>query len=395
MILFVIIMAEGIPMKKVLSALMAVVLMLSVFSGLGIAYAGGTDSNKKIDLSVTSFDLTANAKGCGAWQKDAKENYYFNYFLSFNLGDTLTVTDNSDSTVYTYSAVKNGEYTSYEFLNSADEALNYYIEDNQYKNHWSAGSYTATLVLPDYNLSVDIPVNIAKGSQNTCLHKGGNWKTVNSYPQNYCIACGKLITKLNFEDLGSFEYYYDYVAYTSYYNNFITGTNPTYYTDFSPKTRLTRAMLITVIYRMAGSPYDVKNPYSSNPFKDIKTNSYYYNAACWALKNNITNQLTFRPNNYVTREQTASFLFRYAKLSDCVDDGYKSVDLTTFPDYKNVSSWAVESMQWAYENNMITGSQQGTLNPQYATQRIHASKILYGFGAVCNIGNFENSEVNQ
>ena len=71
------------------------------------------------------------------------------------------------------------------------------------------------------------------------------------------------------------------------------------------------------------------------------------------------------------------------------DDSYKATSLAGYRDYKTVSIWAVEAMQWANFNGMITGTQQNTLNPQGATQRIHASKILYGFGKACGIGNFE------
>lgn len=198
--------------------------------------------------------------------------------------------------------------------------------------------------------------------------------------------------KLHFVDLAGFEVYNDYVMYTSLYNDFITGTNPPERTKFSPKDSVTRAMFVTILYRMAGEPYNNgRNPHSRTPFADIKdTGVYYYNAACWALDNGITDQRYFKPNNYVSREQTAVFLFRYANVNNMIeDDSYKATSLAGYRDYKTVSIWAVEAMQWANFNGMITGTQQNTLNPQGATQRIHASKILYGFGKACGIGNFE------
>jgi len=195
---------------------------------------------------------------------------------------------------------------------------------------------------------------------------------------------------ISFNDLSSFNNYCDYVAYTSVYNSFIAGTNPPYYTEFSPRTAITRAMFVAILYRMAGNPYDGANPYASNPFSDINTSAYYYNAACWALDEGITNQKTFKPNNNVTREQTARFLYAYAESKGLLgDEAYKDVNLGKYPDYNSVHSWAVEPLQWANYNDMITGTQQGYINPQGATQRIHATRILYGFGKVCNIGNFE------
>ncbi len=217
-----------------------------------------------------------------------------------------------------------------------------------------------------------------------------SWKTINSYQVNCCSKCGFENYRLKFTDLKGYEIYDDYVVYTSMYNNFIAGTNPPKYTLFSPRTAITRAMFVAILYRMAGNPYDGANPYDSNPFSDIKENAYYYNAACWALDEGITNQKTFKPNNNVTREQTARFLFAYAESKGLLgDEAYKNVNLSRYPDYNSVHSWAVEPLQWANYNNMITGTSQGYINPQGATQRIHATRILYGFGKVCNIGNFE------
>ncbi len=65
------------------------------------------------------------------------------------------------------------------------------------------------------------------------------------------------------------------------------------------------------------------------------------------------------------------------------------VDLSRYHDADSISHFAVDAMKWANYNGMITGTEQGYANPQGATQRIHATKILYGFGKVCNIGNFE------
>lgn len=161
--------------------------------------------------------------------------------------------------------------------------------------------------------------------------------------------------------------------------------------DFTFNIFLT--IYVTILYRMAGESYaNGGNPYSSTPFTDIiDSNAYYYDAACWALKNGITTETTFKPFDNVTREQTATLLFRYAKLNDMIGyDGYKDVNLKSeYLDASLIHRWAVEAMQWANYNDMITGTLQGFANPGFATLRIHASKILYGFGYLCDIGNFE------
>ncbi len=206
------------------------------------------------------------------------------------------------------------------------------------------------------------------------------------------IPVTKSDAQKRFVDIAGQEYYDDYVAYTSVYNAFITGTNPPVRNMFSPAQTITRAMFITILYRMAGSPYDDANPYGTkSPFTDIKdTSVYYYNAACWALDNEITTQTTFKPYDNVSREQTASFLFRYAEKNNMLgDEAYKNVNLSAYPDSANIHGWAEEAMKWANYNGMITGTQQGYANPQGSTLRIHATKILYGFGRVCDIGSFK------
>ena len=219
------------------------------------------------------------------------------------------------------------------------------------------------------------------------------WINDNGYIVKKCAVCNDELLILPFTDLAAIDYrqYGDYIEYTSVNNQFITGTNPPVNTVFSPTRAINRAMMVTILYRMAGEPYaNGKNPYTSSPFTDITNpNVYYYDSACWALKNGITTETTFKPFDDVTREQTASFLFRYAQDNGKLgNSAYKNVNLSTYPDYSDVRSWAVEPLQWANYNGMITGTQQGYINPQGATQRIHATKILYGFGKVCNIGNF-------
>ena len=200
------------------------------------------------------------------------------------------------------------------------------------------------------------------------------------------------VSHLGFEDLTDYSSYSGYVAYTSVYNKFITGTNPPANNVFEPARAIDRAMMVTILYRMAGEPYaNGGNPYTSSPFTDITdTSVYYYDAACWALKNGVTTETTFKPFNNVTREQTATFLYRYAQDNGTIgDEAYKNVNLNAYHDGNSISHFAVDAMKWANYNSMITGTEQGYANPQGATQRIHATKILYGFGKTSNIGNFK------
>ena len=219
------------------------------------------------------------------------------------------------------------------------------------------------------------------------------WEIASSgYVEKTCSVCSDVKVTLAFTDISSETEYFDYIAYTSYYNSLITGVkaNSTDITTetFSPRTSLTRAMLVTILYRMAGSPYDDENPYTETPFSDVVAGVWYYNAVCWALDNGITTETKFKPNTNVTREQTATFLYRYAG-EYLGEDVSTDNDISSYPDASSVSAYAEEAMSWANDKGMITGTQQGYLNPQGTTLRVHATKILYNFGLAYSVGNFE------
>ncbi len=347
-------------------------------------------SNPVSDVKVSVDKLTLVENTNGWWDKD-ENAYMYDVIDCFEEGDTITVnkTDGT-SIVYVYSMidVPEEEWSYYAFVDEDGNELTLANNiDYQCANPFTVGMNTAVLELGEYGVTIEVPVEILKGSQETCWHEFSEWKQVNGLFQQEClIGCGE-VTKLPFIDLSGYDYYADFIAYTSVYNQFLKGTNPPAFTTFSPKTSITRAMIITILYRMAGEP---ENPYDTNPFTDITdTNAYYYDAACWALKNGITTEANFRPFDNVTREQTACFLFRYAELNDLLGDpDYKSVNLRTeYLDSSLIHNWAVEAMKWANYNGMITGTKQGYANPQGATQRIHATKILFGFGYLCDIGN--------
>lgn len=347
---------------------------------------------ESVSTSFTAKKISENTNGY--WGIDEDDNNYFHYVPDylFEEGDTITLNMKDGSSVaYTFKELyfEEEDWSYYAFINDDGEELAVVFElDTQYDEHWGLGTHEIRPSLPDYGIDFAFSVEIIKGSQDTCWHYE-EWKFVNGIFQSECIGCG-MVTKMPFTDLKGYDYYADFLAYTSVYNEFLRGTNPPEFTIFSPQTTITRAMLVTILYRMAGEPYsDGGNPYSSTPFTDIADkNAYYYDAACWALENGITTETTFKPFDNVTREQTASFLFRYAQNNDMLgDDGYKEVNLKSeYLDASLIHPWAAEAMQWANYNDMITGTMQRFANPQGATQRIHATKILFGFGYLCGIG---------
>ena len=148
-------------------------------------------------------------------------------------------------------------------------------------------------------------------------------------------------------------------------------------TTFAPNTNMTRAMFVTVLYRMAGEP-DASS--FENSFKDVKDDQWYTDAVCWAAANGIVKGLSateFAPNADVTREQAAAFLLRYATFQKY--DVSATDDLAAFTDAGKVSSWAKADMQWAVGAGLIQGVTASTIVPQGNATRAQVATILMRF----------------
>ncbi len=154
-----------------------------------------------------------------------------------------------------------------------------------------------------------------------------------------------------FTDVVAGSWYVDAVQYV--YN---TGLMSGFQEQFTPNANMSRAMVVTTLYRMEGSP--AVSDYSAYlAFKDVKEGDWYADAVAWALNNDIAtgdpiNQ-KFNPNANVTREQLAAFLYRYTEFK-----GGSVTERGDFSDMKNadkVSSWALKEMQWAVGTELISG----------------------------------------
>lgn len=147
-------------------------------------------------------------------------------------------------------------------------------------------------------------------------------------------------------------------------------------TRFAPNQALSRAMLVTVLYRLADEP-DVT---ADNPFTDVPAGQWYTNAVIWAAANGIVSGFgdgTFRPNEPATRAQAAVMLCGYAKLAG--RDTTQRADLSAYADAAEIPSWALAEMQWANAAQLIRGRSDTILAPNAGTTRAEMAKILNTF----------------
>ncbi len=166
-------------------------------------------------------------------------------------------------------------------------------------------------------------------------------------------------------------------------HNYMSGTSTN---KFSQTGTMTRAMIVSVLWRIAGQPV----PTVENPFEDLDPKqTWYHSAAVWAYERGIvagTTPTTFSPNGAVTREQLASFLYRYAQFKGY--DTSATTDISSFPDSGKVGSWAKNAMSWANATGLIAGSMDSNkvihLDPQGKATREQVATILMRF---CNAYN--------
>ena len=174
-----------------------------------------------------------------------------------------------------------------------------------------------------------------------------------------------------FPDVDENDWFYDEVVYV-YENGLMNGVENN---QFAPNTATNRAMLATILYRLAGQP-DVSGDL---PFTDVEAGTWYTNAVLWAAQNGIVNGVTdttFAPGNDLTREQLVTMLYRYAEAAGY--DVSAAADLSGYPDAGKVQTYAQKAMSWAVAEGIVEGM-DGNLNPAGSATRAQIATILMRF----------------
>lgn len=170
-----------------------------------------------------------------------------------------------------------------------------------------------------------------------------------------------------FTDVKKNDWFYDSVKY-AYENNLMNGVSET---EFAPDSNVTRAMFVTVIYRMEGQPQA-----GNTEFIDVESGSYYEKAVAWANANGIVSGISkelFAPDEPITREQMAAIIYRYAifKGYDITSNGN-----TEYTDNGNISDYAKNAVNWAAEKLIMTGNANGSFAPKDNTTRAQAAAVF-------------------
>ena len=234
------------------------------------------------------------------------------------------------------------------------------------------GTVTLT-VTPDEGYRLEkLTVKDASGNELKLVDQGEGRYSFTMPDTNVTVEASFVLDDgagLPFTDVAVGDWYYDAVAYV-YENGLMTGTSGTL---FSPNATTTRAMIVTILYRLEGSP--VAN--GSAGFTDVAYGTWYTAAVNWAAANDIVTGYgsgKFGPMDPITREQMAAILFRYADFKGM--DTTARADLSGYTDAGDISAYAVEAMSWANAEGFITGTTATTLKPQGSATRAQVATIL-------------------
>ena len=193
-----------------------------------------------------------------------------------------------------------------------------------------------------------------------------------------------------YDDVARTDWFYDDVEYVSE-KGLMIGTG---YRIFSPRISMSRAMLVTVLYRLEGEPEanleaepkaDTETDTNREPeaeihhpkFTDIVESGWYYKAVIWAANNGIvegySNEI-FGLNDPITREQTVAILYRYAKRKEL--DTSAVTDLSGFSDTDEISDWALDAVKWAVAERIIKGPTTTSAAPKGTSTRAEVAAIF-------------------
>ncbi|MCR5481317.1 MAG: S-layer homology domain-containing protein, partial [Clostridia bacterium] len=179
--------------------------------------------------------------------------------------------------------------------------------------------------------------------------------------------------KNKFTDVKASDYFYNAVLW-AVSNNVTSGLTETV---FGPNENCTRAQMVTFLWRAAGSPWASAN----KQFSDVPEGAYYKDAIEWAVAAGITSGISedkFNPDGVVTREQLASFIYRYAQSKGQGFTGTWMFNLE-YGDASSINSWADEAMHWCVMKGIITGTTKDTLSPQGTATRGQIMTMLYRY----------------
>ena len=351
------------------------------------------------DSTLGGVEVWVNNNYVNNWHQGSWANY--NDTVSFKVkpyysDDVVSVSVVGKRTGWTYSCDYNSYSGWYTFtMPNEDVTINVDFRSGVHKvyvdkvtdgkltvsDDWAKyGQIVYITAVPDYGCTLSsLSVRTATGDS-VRVYNAQKADTYYFYmPDQYvsvsAVFTGKY-TSLPFNDVSYGDWYYDAVQFV-YSKGIMDGVD---YYKFAPNGTITRGMIVTMLWRMAGEPFEM--PVTS--FTDVEIGRYYTTAVAWACRNGIADGMgesTFGPNDAITREELVTLLYRYAQYfgHSCI-----GTSIEGFADAGSVSSYAYNAMCWAYKAGVVTGTTGSRLNPQGTASRAEAAQMIMSFYSFLN-----------
>ena len=298
-------------------------------------------------------------------------------------GWTYSYDYNSYSGWYTFSMPKEDVTINVDFRSGVHKVYVDKVTDGKLtvSDDWAKyGQIVYITAVPDYGCTLSsLSVRTATGDS-VRVYNAQKADTYYFYmPDQYvsvsAVFTGKY-TSVPFNDVSYGDWYYDAVQFV-YSRGIMDGVD---YYKFAPNGTITRGMILTMLWRMAGEPFEM--PVTS--FTDVEIGRYYTTAVAWACRNGIADGMgesTFGPNDAITREELVTLMYRYAQYfgHSCI-----GTSIEGFADAGSVSSYAYNAMCWAYKAGVVTGTPGSRLNPQGTASRAEAAQMIMSFYSFLN-----------
>lgn len=279
----------------------------------------------------------------------------------------LSEMDNGSKSGWMYTL--NGKYTDYgvdeQKVTNGDNIVVHYTDDYSLENYSSGNSSSSS--------SGGSASGIPSTNKNNGKTDDGKQDT-DTDTDNIPTVDIK-----NFGDVREDDWFYTAIEF-AVKNNLFKGVSET---EFAPEDYMTRAMLVTVMYRLENVDSASEEDFIedlTNVFADVPDDEWYTKAVIWASNNGIVNGVTdteFAPNENITREQMAAIIYRYAKFKGY--DTEKFGDISSYTDVSDISDWAEECFRWVIETGIINGTTDSTLSPLEMATRAQVATILMRF----------------
>lgn len=326
---------------------------IKTYDNTGAKYAGDFTITKNVDRD-TLLTLVEESEEISA--SDYTDESYSNYEAAIEEAKTLLETDKDD-----VPAELTENYDETIQGNNESDPLNYYGYAQDGYGSTSGERSTSTLK-EGYSAFLDKTLDNSQAIINAASYE-------DVYESVVDAKANLVSASVPYQDVEEGAYYYE-AAQSLYKKGIMTGMNET---TFAPATNLSRAMFVTMIYRMAGSP----DAEITDQFKDVADDAWYAEAVSWAVSTGVVTGYEngyFGPADDITREQIVTMLYRYNNLTNGLTT--QSTTVLDFPDALQTSAFAHEAMIWAVANDVIRGRDDGNLAPIDNASRADAAVLL-------------------